>query len=480
MTSHPLYSVLDIPLWHTAWFRRHFITTDIRFAFFSKAFIAASAVHYVKEWNEPSIAIILVLLSLFSFIALREIFTLFLVSCISIVVTIGGFPRLANHTTITLFISVLIAMVFIVSLLRRSPPNLSIIITSLRGLAVLLYFFVGFHKINSDFLDPVTSCSTWYHEKVERTFVFLKINVPDFVIKLSPIYVVAAELCSAILLFFRRTWMIGLLMALPIHIYVSLSGFTDFSMLAHAIIILFIPNRIFQIENPQIKVRTWVSRGIGIYIILIIIYYATSTYVHMIADVDRYTISSILGIVTIFSSFELIFLIAITAYWLHSKPNFSVYSKQPHARSIFSNLFIASFFLWGIFPYIFGSQTSLTMFSNLATEKTRSNHLLINTKFTKLIDFEKNLISVDHIHTKVRPPSRYEIQGYLLPESEFRYIASISSKKLEHKISLDIMYRGKNMYIEDLANSQFSNKPISSRFLTFRQIDPIGPAKCRW
>ena len=137
-------------------------------------------------------------------------------------------------------------------------------------------------------------------------------------------------------------------------------------------------------------------------------------------------------------------------------------------------------FIWCLFPYLFGAQASLTMFSNLVTEKERSNHLIIDTRYTKIWDFEKDLVFVEDIPTTYRPPSRYDLQGYLIPLSEFKFIASVTTQDPEREVSIKGKVNEEQIWIEDLAHSEFANAPLVSRFMSFRQIDPIGSAKCRW
>ena len=66
---------------------------------------------------------------------------------------------------------------------------------ALRWSLIIVYFLTGFHKLNSDFLSPYSSCANWYHDK----FIwFLTGNVfrpfPNFVYFLSPILVVFLEI----------------------------------------------------------------------------------------------------------------------------------------------------------------------------------------------------------------------------------------------------------------------------------------------
>ena len=120
------------------------------------------------------------------------------------------------------------------------------------------------------------------------------------------------------------------------------------------------------------------------------------------------------------------------------------------------------------------------MFSNLVTEQERQNHLLINTKYTKLIDFEKNLVFIKEITSSNRIRSRYDVQGYYLPLIEFEYIANRLSKLNEEPASLIIEIDGEEEYIPNLGKSRFAKRRFAHNILTFRQIDPYGNAKCRW
>ncbi len=196
---------------------------------------------------------------------------------------------------------------------------------------------------------------------------------------------------------------------------------------------------------------------------------------------DRYTVTSVLGVLYDFAVLELIAAI-LFIYWLKGfswqLPTISS-STWPHwswSHAVFPVLVL----IWGGFPYLFGAQSSLTMFSNLVTESERQNHLLINTDHTKIWDFEDDLVYVDNILTDVRPPSRYDLQGYYIPRSEFSYIASISNKDPQYRQSIEIKYQGRDELIKDLAQFEYALRPLSSYLFTFRQIDPYGVAKCRW
>lgn len=454
-------------------------TNSLIVSLFTRAYMGALLIHYTKRWAEPEVALVFLAIFLLSLIRFDELVTFFLCNAAVIVVEISAFPRLANHTNLALFVAIFVWMNVAISLIRRRALGEAALVNGLRGMVVIIYFYVGFHKINSGFLNVATSCTSWYHDKVERVVFNGADIIPDFVRNYSPTVLIAMDLLIFAFLIFPRTWLIGLLLAVPIHMYVSFSGFTDFSSLMHAAMLLFLPAHFWAIlfENPGLK-RLFM-RSMGVYFVGVLIYVIYSGLAQFSWQLAPNAQSTHLGILFNILILEVTVTILIVLL-LARKPMVERATVGWAGWRASHSFFPLAIFIWGAFPYIFGSQTSLTMFSNLVTEEQRQNHLLINTNYTKLIDFEQDLVEVRYIDSQTRPPSRYDIQGYLIPRSEFRFIANMSTLDTDRRISMDIRDNGKEIRIDDLARSEYAERPLSSYFLTFRQIDAFGSAKCRW
>lgn len=390
---------------------------------------------------------------------------------------IQGFPRIANHATLMLFTSCGICLAFAISTTMGRNFPVDLVKNGLRGLAVVLYFYVGFHKINTGFLDPINSCATWFHSRIETEILGGNYDIPDFVIRWSPLYVITAELLVATLLIFQRTWLLGLIIALPIHLYVSLAGFTDFSSFMHAVMILFLPVWFWKALSLNPFYTTLVKSSIQMFGLGVAAYSAFSVFALNVWYWDYWTAELAKGVILNVLVFE--FCLVILYIWIRSKNTDNGSGIWPNWKPVHS-LFIVFVFSWGALPYIFGSQGSLTMFSNLVTQNDRSNHLLIHTEWSKVIDFEKDLVFVRSFDNADRIQGRDDLQGYYLPEREWRWLVHRAAQSVDSKIGVTLEINGQIDHFPDVTRSDFVNaKPISN-WLSFRKIDPIGPAKCRW
>jgi hypothetical protein len=450
---------------------------DLQFSLFCQLYTASLAIHYTKRWNEPEIATLAMACLVLCVFTREKLQWASAISLVVIYAEIKGFPRIANHATLMLFVSLAFCFSLVVCGVRSRPFPIKLFKNGLRGIAVVLYFFVGFHKINTGFLDPEYSCATWFHSRIETEILNGAYQIPQFVITWSPTYVIVAEILVAALLIFQRTWLLALILALPIHLYVSLSGFTDFSSFMHAIMILFIPDWFWR----ELKATRWkrklVTRSIRIYGLGIMVYSVFSIFALNVWYINYWDAELVKGI--ILNLLVLEFCLIVFLVWRSGRSRENTIQSWPDWHSWHSVPIVLVFF-WGAFPYLFGSQGSLTMFSNLVTERDRANHLILDPTWTKIVDFEQDLIFVRGFDSTNRIQSRGDLQGYLLPESEWRWSVYRAALNSDVPIGVTIEVDGKRQHLKDVVNSEYSTPLMISYFLSFRKVDPIGSAKCRW
>jgi hypothetical protein len=109
----------------------------------------------------------------------------------------------------------------------------------LRNIVVLVYLFAALAKMNSGFLDSGVSCAVAMSDDLLGRFpVDLRASWQH-----APTIwgTIAIELAIPVLLFFKRTRLIGLGIGIPFHIVLALSGHTPFSGFAMAFYSLFLP-----------------------------------------------------------------------------------------------------------------------------------------------------------------------------------------------------------------------------------------------
>jgi hypothetical protein len=118
------------------------------------------------------------------------------------------------------------------------------------------------------------------------------------------------------------------------------------------------------------------------------------------------------------------------------------------------------------------------MFSNLLTEKTRSNHLFIDTKKTKLFDFEEDNILILKLHDTL---NRVGLKDFKIPKIEFEVLVKEWTKKYQHTpLNAVLVYKSDTIIIPDLKKSRFNQSKWWWKFVVFRKIQPEGANKCYW
>jgi hypothetical protein len=107
-----------------------------------------------------------------------------------------------------------------------------------RAALVLVYAFAALAKLNTDFLDPDLSCAPYLYGNVVALVPALP--VPSAALAIWATIVI--EIAVATLLLHRRTWRIGLMLAGAFHLLLALAGFYEFAAVAFALYMFFLPS----------------------------------------------------------------------------------------------------------------------------------------------------------------------------------------------------------------------------------------------
>ena len=440
---------------------------------FSHCYLASLLMHYGKRWKDPDITVTLLGLLLWATLRRNRLEPFLVGQLLVLATTLGDYPRLANHSALQMFVALFVIVLATSAFVRKRRISCAHLAAGLRGLAVVVYFYVGLHKINTGFLNPVTSCANWYHRKFLSSAFDYSGALPDIIFHWSPAGVIVVELAACALLMFRRTWIPGLCVALPVHLYVSLSGFADFSSVMHSIMLLFLPISILSHRGMFLK-------SLSVYQIVVAAiavgtYYMVSHW-HLGHDVVRTfqggTYDAIVLVVIVFLVVEL-------RRWRGEQ---SRTSKREHReRRCYYAVFPALIFLWAAIPYTgLSTNGSLTMFSNLVTAPGRGNHLLIDTDATGIFDFQNDLVRVVDMEPMLAGGFRYRPVGKLLARSEVAYHVMHVPEDYDRPLTAVLEEDGVLVRYDDLRDSRYHEWPFWNRWLSFREIDPIGEAKCRW
>jgi len=142
-----------------------------------------------------------------------------------------------------------------------------------------------------------------------------------------------------------------------------------------------------------------------------------------------------------------------------------------------SGLDLVLLFLYGMTPYL-GLRTTgnFTMFSNLRTEGTSSNHLLLGSNPLKVWGYQEDVVRLREIRG-----ARW-LEGKSLPVVEFRKrIYEWTQAGLT--VPLVFEYRGETYSTEDIVKDpvwRTEKRNWEMMVLDFRAIQPEGPNQCSW
>ena len=384
--------------------------------------------------------------------------------CFALFFLIDYFPRIGNHSTIILFASLTILLVFCLKIFnKKTLINPNFLSYFFRILTVTIYFYTGFHKLNTDFLNTCVSCVNEINEYTISSITGNNFKVTESMSRFFQITALIVECIIPFGILFHKTRKYSILILLLFHCYLSLSVFADFSAVG---LFLLLGCMIDFEENIFSKKTILMVRFYLIMIILSVI----SPYFLNHTSLSKSLYSFVKGIV---------FLIGYLSFIVYFFKNHT--TKRYHFnRNYFLPLFILflSLSFWTLKGYIgLGNAGNLTMFSNLVTEKSMRNHLLIDTKKTKLFDLEEDavyIIKMDNPHVKEK------YNGFKLPVVEFRFLVNYWSNNFDKPIPCEFIYNGNKYKFKDLKNSEFKNSKWWYKYLSFRKIQTTSPNECRW
>ena len=467
---------------------QYYTKSDLFIIFYNLAYF----LNETERWDRPVLAIcsIFFLLGSLFFKKYRSIiFFIFLIFTSSHILV--DFPKSSNHLNLMLFINLFLLFNFL-KRYKFKINNIEIILedfVALRWSLIIVYFLTGFHKLNSDFLSPYSSCANWYHDK----FIwFLTGNVfrpfPNFVYFLSPILVVFLEIIESIALLFKKTQLIALISFLLFHSYLSLGGFVDFAALAISIMVSFIPNKYINIINDliQLKFLKWNFDRIQVTILLFIIigFLYLIEYQYRILPTDnpnliRFIQGFLFNILFIY--ILLPFIILAFKYKIITWDIENNFTKNMRI-----NLFSLLIFLFGFQNYLgLSTAGTFSMFSNIQTEGGKSNHLILHNNPFEIFPYQKNLVHI----IKFEPPY-YDFTKKFSRLKEKKIPKLVFSEFLIHlrnsgieEFDAEIYYKGKYHILKNvhLDKKWAPHKiPIERYFMNFRPVNNQNLKQCMW
>ncbi len=270
---------------------------------------------------------------------------------------IYSLPDLQNHRYLALFVNIGLLL----SYNNKQFFNQKAIWIISRSL-IVVYFFAAFHKVNSDFLNPTTSCATQFTKNIELLLPFIRYTILDF--GSIQIYgTIILEFILPVLLLFKRTWKYAAILAVLFHLsltYDFIKLFINFSGIMIGLVTIITAKKSISsfYANPKI-IRLLLL--ITTFSILSPKYFGFEHFWHIFIVLTVFMFFSIRSIVSILNKSS-----------AHNEDNLET------SRSLIGCLLVGLLFINAASPYLnLKNRGAFNMYSNLQISNSYSNHLLI-------------------------------------------------------------------------------------------------------
>lgn len=342
-----------------------------------------------------------------------------------------------------------------------------------RWLLIVMYFFGTFHKINPGFLEPVSSCALPFIEGF---------HLPDSIVHSAPLQYAAIygtlifEFLAMLLLLNWRTKYFGMLLGIPFHYIIGISGYgtlAHFSSFALALHLLFVSPRfgerlLADHWIPQ-SLKSWSSfRWVSLAIILLQLGFA----LHLGFTRAGYLVNTLFGIYGA---------IVIALVIRHGRHRAEDGGYRLRSSILLLNLLPVIFFIHCTSPYIgLGTGGTLQMFSGLRTEAGQSNHYML-PELPQVFPYQDEVVYIERASNPSLQSLQADEQGMVLFDFQ-RHITERETLVLP----ITLRVADQRYEITDLASLQrfidehFTQQSWFERhYLSFRLVDEMKPDRCR-
>lgn len=395
-------------------------------------------------------------------------------------------PAVANHS---LFIALTAAGLFValgVGALTRQPwlgdrgALFLRIAPVVRVEVVLLYVFAGFAKLNHSFLDPLLSCAPAMTEDLLTTGPLALSAAWQATPAIGGTLLV--ELGLPVLLFFRRTRLVGVVVGVGFHTVLAIAGHVPFSGFAMALYFLFVPDDVPErLDRLRARWPSW-ERVIAVvgrfasspaaFAALAGAWLAVAAAVSLGAD--RVSGAVQLAADALFLLYVGGLMVVLGGALLQGGR--IVYGpgafRLAHPVWLVAPLLVVAN---GVSPYLgLKTQSVWTMYSNLQTEEDRWNHLLV-PEAVRVFDYQDSTVRV--VASNVPALAEAARQDRRLAWVAFRAMAS------GHPAGTVVYERDDRRIVADPIGSDpvLRNAPrrVETALLAFRDVPARGRNDCR-
>ena len=299
-------------------------------------------------------------------------------------------PFVPNHWLLTGIVSLTILVAAAAVSLRDGRPAVQLAVLyqtltpSVRLTAVIFYFFTFFHKLNTDFLNPSTSCAVTFFEQTVGPFGLAAVPGAGWAAILATL---AAECLLAVGLAVPRWQQAACVLGAGFHMLLALDAphiFYNFSAVMFAVLWVCLPASTAAVAARRARVGVERFHFLSVYLLIVLLCWAMPGYSWKLM---AYGFSG-LGLGFAITLLSRVGLGQRRNLFLFTRPG-GRSSAGPGAGELVERfqgqryravllLLPALVFINGVSPYLgFKTRTAWQMYSNLNMDENRSNHYLI-------------------------------------------------------------------------------------------------------
>ncbi len=382
------------------------------------------------------------------------------------------YPEISNHAVLQFFIclGIVILALFAVFKAESSFFSASQKTALFRVIVFLIYFFSGFHKLNYGFLDSDQSCVNELNMYVSSV-LNKGDGLPLSVIRLMQLLTIFIELLVPFGLLWQRTTKWSVYVLFLLHGYLFMAGFAHFASVS----LVLLPGCLIDFKSSFLakNIRDKIKPYILIAAMASIFCFVGCHFFDLRYDGSKLSLFFFICCGIYFVAF--IFGIRL---FTSSQPTSFSFKQLISPKLVLPITFI---FLWGMEPYYgLSNRANMSMYSNLITMQGRDNHLLINTKYTKLIPFEEDSVRILEISSNLKKYIGNDYRYYHYPVITFRRRASIWVKAIDEPVYVKLIYRSDTIKITNLKQSIWAKSFWHDRYFYYRPTPVKGYGVCVW
>lgn len=343
---------------------------------------------------------------------------------------------------------------------------------------IILYFYVVFHKLNSGFFNTDVSCATVFYQA--QTYSFLPSS--KFILSFNAYLTIFIEALIPVLLCFRKSRNLGLLIGLVFHCIIAfnpINGFYDFSSAIFATYVVFASRNFSSTAFELFKqAGDWLGNHLrptfsakrlglavaGLLALMFFIYILSKE----IQDYFRYVF---------WPAFSLVFIFILLKSYQAGKTSEESRGNKFRVAHFSLLLFPLLVFLNGLCPYLgLKTESSFAMFSNLRTEGGISNHFIVPAE-VQIFDFQKDLVEVRSSSHPIF--QKMANNGQVIPYFQFKELVITHRPE---KVKFIHQGQKHNFVLANASSDDALMQPnpfILKKVLRFRPVRKDGPQYCK-